>query len=175
MEISLITLQPLFLPIQNLILFITPADGIKDLQVVQAAGLDYPMALKDHGVDFALDNRHLWIRMQSQWAILRVRVRVMSAVREYLDGQGFFNLDTRCYEDGALDARTKEIAGLSASLVLRCDDCIAYHVIRCCELGVTKAEILEVFDVGLIVGGSIVIPHLRRAHELLGELLGEEA
>jgi asparaginyl-tRNA synthetase len=68
--------------------------GIKDLQVVQAADMDYPMALKDHGVDFALDNRHLWIRMQSQWAILRVRVRVMSAVREYLDGQGFFNLDT---------------------------------------------------------------------------------
>ncbi len=85
----------------------------------------------------------------------------------------FFNLDTRCYEDGALDARTKEIAGLSASLVLRCDDCIAYHVIRCCELGVKREEVLEVFDVGLIVGGSIVIPHLRRAHELLDELLAE--
>ncbi len=83
----------------------------------------------------------------------------------------FFNLDTRCYEDGALDARTKEMLGLSASLVLRCDDCIAYHTIRCVELGVTREQILEIFDVGLIVGGSIVIPHLRRAHELMDELL----
>ncbi|MBC8423728.1 carboxymuconolactone decarboxylase family protein [bacterium] len=87
----------------------------------------------------------------------------------------FFNLDTRCYEDGALSARTKEMLGLSASLVLRCDDCIAYHVIRCMELGVTEDEVLEIFDVGLIVGGSIVIPHLRRARELLDELLDEGA
>ena len=82
----------------------------------------------------------------------------------------FFNLDTRCYEDGALKARTKEMLGLSASLVLRCDDCIAYHLIRCMELDVSREEILEIFDVGLIVGGSIVVPHLRRAHELLDEL-----
>ena len=61
--------------------------------------------------------------------------------------------------------------GLSASLVLRCDDCIAYHLIRCVELGVTEDEVLEIFDVGLVVGGSIVIPHLRRARELLDELL----
>jgi asparaginyl-tRNA synthetase len=64
------------------------------------------MALKDHGVDFALDNRHLWIRMQSQWAILRVRVRVMSAVREYLDGQGFFNLDTPILTPAAAEGTT---------------------------------------------------------------------
>jgi asparaginyl-tRNA synthetase len=80
--------------------------GIKDLQVVQAADIDYPMALKDHGVDFALDNRHLWIRMQSQWAILRIRVRVMSAVREYLDGQGFFNLDTPILTPAAAEGTT---------------------------------------------------------------------
>jgi asparaginyl-tRNA synthetase len=61
--------------------------GVKQIEVVQEAARDYPMSLKDHGRDFALDNRHLWIRMQSQWAILRVRVRVMSAVREYLDSQ----------------------------------------------------------------------------------------
>ena len=83
----------------------------------------------------------------------------------------FFNLDTACYKDGALPARTKEMAGLAASLVLRCDDCIAYHTIRCVELGVSEQEILEIFDVGLIVGGSIVIPHLRRARALLDELL----
>ena len=87
----------------------------------------------------------------------------------------FFTLDGKAYDDGALDARTKEIAGLSASLVLRCDDCIAYHVIRCMELGVKRDELFEVLNVGLIVGGSIVIPHLRRAVELMDELEAEGA
>ena len=80
--------------------------GIKDLEVVQTAEADYPMALKDHGVDFALDHRHLWIRMPSQWAILRVRVRVMRAVREYLDGHGFFNLDTPILTPAAAEGTT---------------------------------------------------------------------
>jgi AhpD family alkylhydroperoxidase len=65
--------------------------------------------------------------------------------------------------------------GLSASLVLRCDDCISYHVIRCREEGVTRAEFFDIFNVGLVVGGSIVIPHLRRAVELLDELEKGEA
>lgn len=82
----------------------------------------------------------------------------------------FFALDGKAYAAGALDARTKELAGLAASLVLRCDDCIAYHVIRCKELGVTNEQLFELLNVGLIVGGSIVIPHLRRAVELLDEL-----
>ena len=85
----------------------------------------------------------------------------------------FFTLDTQAYKPGALDTRTKEIAGLSASLVLRCDDCIAYHIIRCKEEGATDAEIFEVLGIGLIVGGSIVIPHLRRAVALLDELNGQ--
>lgn len=80
--------------------------GIRDLQVVQAAAPDYPMALKDHGVDFALDHRHLWIRMPSQWAILRVRVRVMSAVRSYLDSHGFVNLDTPILTPAAAEGTT---------------------------------------------------------------------
>ncbi len=80
--------------------------GIKDLKVVQAADGEYPMALKDHGVDFALDHRHLWIRMPSQWAILRVRVKVISAVREYLDGHGFFNLDTPILTPAAAEGTT---------------------------------------------------------------------
>jgi asparaginyl-tRNA synthetase len=80
--------------------------GISDLKVVQLAASDYPMALKDHGVDFALDHRHLWIRMPSQWAILRVRVRVMSAVRQYLDGHGFFNLDTPILTPAAAEGTT---------------------------------------------------------------------
>lgn len=83
----------------------------------------------------------------------------------------FFNLDGAAYKDGTLPALTKEFAGLAASLVLRCDDCIAYHVIRCVELGATEEQVVEVFDVGLIVGGSIVIPHLRRARALLDEVL----
>lgn len=82
----------------------------------------------------------------------------------------FFSLDTKTYEPGALDSKTKELAGLAASMVLRCDDCIAYHTIRCKELGCTNDEIWEVYEVSLIVGGSIVIPHMRRAVALLDEL-----
>jgi len=82
----------------------------------------------------------------------------------------FFALDTRTYENGALDARTKEMLGLVASMVLRCDDCIAYHVIQSKKEGVTRAEFFEIFNVALVVGGSIVIPHMRRAVELLDEL-----
>jgi len=85
----------------------------------------------------------------------------------------FFTLDGNAYAEGALDAKTKELAGLAASLVLRCDDCIAYHVIRCKELGVANEQLFELLNVGLIVGGSIVIPHLRRAVELLDELDAE--
>lgn len=87
----------------------------------------------------------------------------------------FFALDTRAYEDGALPAKTKELLGLTASMVLRCDDCITYHVVRCKEEGVTRAEYLDAFNIALVVGGSIVIPHLRRAVERLDELEGLEA
>jgi asparaginyl-tRNA synthetase len=80
--------------------------GIQDLKIIQAANPDYPMALKDHGVDFALDHRHLWIRMPSQWAILRIRVKVISAVREYLDGRGFLNLDTPILTPAAAEGTT---------------------------------------------------------------------
>lgn len=82
----------------------------------------------------------------------------------------FFNLDHRTYEPGALGTRTKEMLGLVSSVVLRCDDCVTYHLIRCHEEGVTREEFLEVFGVGLVVGGSIVIPHLRRAMARLEEL-----
>lgn len=82
----------------------------------------------------------------------------------------FFALDHRAYEPGALGTRTKEMLGLVSSLVLRCDDCITYHVVRCHEEGVTHEEFLEIFSIGLVVGGSIVIPHLRRAMARLEEL-----
>jgi AhpD family alkylhydroperoxidase len=81
----------------------------------------------------------------------------------------FFNLDTRAYEPGALPSRTKELLGLVASVVLRCDECVTYHVIRCAEEGVTSSEFYEALNVALVVGGSITIPHIRRAVERLEE------
>ena len=98
----------------------------------------------------------------------RMNERILSEKHQQINR--FFALDTRCYDDGALDSKTKEMLGLAASMVLRCDDCIAYHVVRCSELGVTRSEFFDIFNVGLVVGGSIVIPHLRRAVELLDEL-----
>lgn len=86
----------------------------------------------------------------------------------------FFNLDTNAYQDGALDAKTKELLGLVASMVLRCDDCIRYHLGTCHELGVTRNEVFEVFAIANLVGGSICIPHTRRAVEYWDALEGEE-
>ena len=82
----------------------------------------------------------------------------------------FFALDTQTYQAGALDVKTKELCGLVASLVLRCDDCISYHVAQCAEAGVNREEMFEAFSVGLVVGGSIVIPHMRRAVDFLDRL-----
>jgi len=82
----------------------------------------------------------------------------------------FFALDTRTYETGALPVKTKELLGLVASMVLRCDDCVTYHLVRCREEGVNDAELYDAFAVALVVGGSIVIPHLRRAVARLEEL-----
>ncbi|TND09233.1 MAG: AhpD family alkylhydroperoxidase like protein [Bacteroidetes bacterium] len=81
-----------------------------------------------------------------------------------------FNLDTNTYQEGALPVKTKELLGLVASMVLRCDDCIRYHLGKCYEQGVTRDELFEVFAVANIVGGTIVIPHTRRAVEYWDEL-----
>jgi len=81
-----------------------------------------------------------------------------------------FNLDTNTYLEGALDVRTKEMLGLVASMVLRCDDCIKYHLQKCHELGVSTEEMMEIFGVANLVGGTIVIPHTRRALEFWEEL-----
>jgi len=81
-----------------------------------------------------------------------------------------FNLDTNTYAAGALEVKTKEMIGLAASMVLRCDDCVKYHLEKCFENGVTKEEVFEVFAISNIVGGTIVIPHLRRAVEFWEEL-----
>ncbi len=81
-----------------------------------------------------------------------------------------FNLDTNTYSEGALNEKTKEMLGLVASMVLRCDDCIKYHLQKCYECGVNKEEVFEIFAVANIVGGTIVIPHLRRAVEFWEQL-----
>ncbi len=85
----------------------------------------------------------------------------------------FFNMDANTYRDGALDKKTKELLGLVASSVLRCNDCIDYHLEQCAKTGSTKDEIVDALNVALIVGGSIVIPHMRHAVDTL-ELLEEE-
>ncbi len=77
----------------------------------------------------------------------------------------FFNLDTNTYREGALSVKTKEMLGLVSSTVLRCDDCIKYHIEKCFEARISEAELYEIFSVALVVGGSIVIPHIRRGAE----------
>lgn len=81
-----------------------------------------------------------------------------------------FNLDTNAYAEGALDVKTKEFIGLTCSLVLRCDDCVKYHLGKCHELGISTAEVNEAMGIATLVGGTIVIPHLRRAFEYWEEL-----
>ncbi|MGN2244157.1 carboxymuconolactone decarboxylase family protein [Frateuria sp. GZRR33] len=103
----------------------------------------------------------------------RMNERILSEDNQVV--RRFFALDTQTYKPGALDVKTKELLGLVASMVLRCDDCISYHVAQCKEAGVTREEFFETFSVGLVVGGSIVIPHLRRAVDFLDRLEEGEA
>lgn len=84
----------------------------------------------------------------------------------------FFALDHQAYEEGELDTRTKELLGLVASMVLRCDDCITYHLIRCGELGWKRGEVIDALNVAMVVGGSITIPHIRRAFARMREIQG---
>lgn len=97
----------------------------------------------------------------------RTRMNDRIAEIDHLGIKRFFNLDNSAYKDGALDAKTKELLGLVASMVLRCNDCIDYHILQCVDTGWTDEELYESFNVALIVGGSIVIPHLRHAVETL--------
>lgn len=103
----------------------------------------------------------------------RMNERILEE-KEHLGMKRFFNLDTAAYRDGALDRRTKELLGLVASMVLRCNDCIDYHLQQCVELGFTDDELDDAMNVALVVGGSIVIPHLRHAVETI-DLLRERA
>ena len=100
----------------------------------------------------------------------REQLNAQVLARDNINIKRFFGLDSAVYREGALDVKTKELLGLSASLVLRCDDCIAYHVIRANECGCSDAEFDEVMSIGMVVGGSITIPHVRRAAKLWEEM-----
>lgn len=102
----------------------------------------------------------------------RMNRRILEA--DHLGIKRFFHLDETAYHDGALDRKTKELLGLVASMVLRCNDCIDYHLINCVRLGFSDEELLDAMNVALIVGGSIVIPHLRHAVETLDLLRARE-
>ncbi|MCL4849171.1 MAG: carboxymuconolactone decarboxylase family protein [Acidobacteria bacterium] len=105
-----------------------------------------------------------------EFRVFREKMNARILESDHLGLKRFFALDTRAYEQGALPIKTKELLGLVASLVLRCDDCVTYHLVRCKEEGVTREEFLDALNVGLVVGGSITIPHLRRAVATLDDL-----
>jgi AhpD family alkylhydroperoxidase len=97
----------------------------------------------------------------------KMNEKILNSV--HLGLKRFWALDSKAYEANHLDERTLELLGLSTSMVLRCDDCITYHVIRCIQLGFTDEELYDALNVALIVGGSITIPHIRRAFETIEE------
>lgn len=90
----------------------------------------------------------------------------------HLGMKRFFALDHQAYEEEELDTRTKELLGLVASMILRCDDCITYHLVRCGEVGWKRGEVIDALNVAMVVGGSITIPHVRRAFARMREIQG---
>jgi AhpD family alkylhydroperoxidase len=98
----------------------------------------------------------------------KMNAKILDA--DNLNIKRFFNIDFNVYQDGALDKKTKELLGLVASTVLRCNDCISYHIITCAEKGFSDEEIHEALSVAMVVGGSITVPHLRHAFEILEEI-----
>jgi AhpD family alkylhydroperoxidase len=107
-----------------------------------------------------------------EWRQYRAKMNERILSEDNLSLKRFMAVDNDVYKAGALDARTKELMGLVASLVLRCDDCMRYHIDRCLEEGVTAAEMTEAITVAMVVGGSITIPHVRRAFEAIDAFSG---
>lgn len=102
----------------------------------------------------------------------RMNDKIMAADNKVI--KRFFNLDTNAYQEGAVDVKTKEMLGLACSLVLKCDDCVKYHLGKCLECGLSDEEVFEVFAIANLIGGTIVIPHFRRAVEYWEELKAEK-
>ena len=105
-----------------------------------------------------------------EFSLFRERMNEVILSEAPIEVKRFFSLDGQVYSDGALPSKTKELLGLACSMVLRCDDCITYHIVRCVEENLTDDEIWEAMSIALIVGGSIIIPHLRRAVDTLKRL-----
>ena len=101
----------------------------------------------------------------------KMNEKILSADNQVM--KRIYNIDTKTYQDGALNSKTKEMLGLVSSMVLRCDDCVKYHLEKCHEQGVTTEELFEIFSVANLVGGTIVIPHTRRALEFWEALKNE--
>jgi len=110
-------------------------------------------------------------KMVAEFNEYRVKMNDVILSKNNLVLKRLWNLDTNTYDDGSLDKKTKEMLGLVASMVLRCDDCIRYHLGKCAELGISTDQMYEIFSVANIVGGTIVIPHTRRAAEYWEELM----
>jgi AhpD family alkylhydroperoxidase len=127
------------------------------------------MSSKHEGASLSSEGR------LEQFRQYRLRMNERISEAGHLGINRFFNLDTTAYQDGALPGRTKELLGLVASAVLRCDDCVDYHLIQCVEAGYTDDELTDALNVALIVGGSILIPHLRHAMETIDLLRAEGA
>lgn len=111
--------------------------------------------------------------LEKQFNEYRSKMNDVILSKDNLVLKRFWSLDNQAYADGALPGKTKELMGLVASMVLRCDDCIKYHLGKCHELGTSTEEMYEVFAIANLVGGSIVIPHTRRAAEYWEELISK--
>jgi AhpD family alkylhydroperoxidase len=116
------------------------------------------------------ENLTIAMNLVDQFNSYRSRMNEKILTADNLILKRLFNLDTNAYQEGTLDVKSKELIGLTCSLVLRCDDCVKYHLGRCKEVGFTTAEVHEAMGVATLVGGTIVIPHLRRAFEFWEEL-----
>jgi AhpD family alkylhydroperoxidase len=110
-------------------------------------------------------------KWRKQFEEERSRLNEIVTSSGHLGIKRFFALDEQAYHAGALSPKVKELMGLVASLVLRCDDCVSYHLIKCLDEGVTEEEFYEAMNIALVVGGSVVVPHLRRAAERLDNML----
>jgi AhpD family alkylhydroperoxidase len=124
----------------------------------------------DYSYFYTIKNKFAMSDLIKEFNDYRTKMNEVILSKNNLVMKRLWNLDTNTYEDGALDKKTKEMLGLVASMVLRCDDCIKYHLGKCHELGVDTEQMYEVFAVANIVGGTIVIPHTRRAAEYWEEL-----
>lgn len=99
----------------------------------------------------------------------RMNARILASDSKVI--KRMYNLDTNTYTEGALDKKTKELMGLVASMVLRCGDCIKYHIEQCVQAGASEKELIETYEIALLIGGTIVIPELRKAYEFMDEIL----